>query len=91
VIALLGADLGASTSPYIMLNMLEKGFPEQTEGKWNQKLHEIVVSYKQGLSKDPVLLDKFRQYTSSTLVLNYTSPFKAANDETAAAPVAKAN
>jgi malate dehydrogenase (quinone) len=50
-----------------------------------------VVSYKQDLSKDPVLLDKVRQYTSSTLGLNYTSPFKAANDETAAAPVAKAN
>ncbi|MBD0058262.1 hypothetical protein ACOT1J_07060, partial [Acinetobacter baumannii] len=46
---------------------------------------------KQDLSKDPVLLDKVRQYTSSTLGLNYTSPFKAANDETAAAPVAKAN
>ncbi|AQV15666.1 malate dehydrogenase (quinone) [Acinetobacter pittii] len=91
VTALLGASPGASTSPYIMLNLLEKAFPQQTEGKWNQKLHEIVVSYKQDLSKDPVLLDKVRQYTSSTLGLNYTSPFKAANDETAAAPVAKAN
>lgn len=66
-----------------------KSFPQQTEGKWNQKLHEIVVSYKQDLSKDPVLLDKVRQYTSSTLGLNYTSPFKAANDETAAALLQK--
>ncbi|MEN2566875.1 hypothetical protein, partial [Acinetobacter baumannii] len=51
----------------------------------------LSCTEKQDLSKDPVLLDKVRQYTSSTLGLNYTSPFKAANDETAAAPVAKAN
>ncbi|EOR05694.1 malate dehydrogenase (quinone) [Acinetobacter genomosp. 15BJ] len=74
VTALLGASPGASTSPYIMLNLLEKAFPEQTKGEWNAKLHEIVRSYGKDLSTDPALLDQIRQYSSSTLGLNYTTP-----------------
>jgi malate dehydrogenase (quinone) len=74
VTALLGASPGASTSPYIMLNLLEKAFPEQTKGVWNDKLHEIVRSYGKDLSTDPALLDQIRQYSSSTLGLNYTTP-----------------
>ena len=88
VTALLGASPGASTSPYIMLSLLEKAFPQQVEGKWNPKLHEIVKSYQQELSTNPVLLDQVRQYTSTTLGLKYTPMAKAANDETVA--VAKA-
>lgn len=88
VTALLGASPGASTSPYIMLSLLEKAFPQQVEGKWNPKLHEIVKSYQQELSTNPVLLDQVRQYTSTTLCLKYTPMAKAANDETVA--VAKA-
>ncbi|WP_269915171.1 malate dehydrogenase (quinone) [Acinetobacter sp. HY1485] len=74
VSALLGASPGASTSPYTMLNVLEKAFPEQVKGEWNPKLHEIVRSYGQDLSNDPQLLDQTRHYTSSTLGLNYTTP-----------------
>ncbi|MBJ9957575.1 malate dehydrogenase (quinone) [Acinetobacter courvalinii] len=74
VTALLGASPGASTSPYIMLNLLEKAFPEQTKGVWNDKLHEIVRSYGQDLANDPALLDQIRHYSSSTLGLNYTTP-----------------
>ena len=88
VTALLGASPGASTSPYIMLSLLEKAFPQQVEGKWNPKLHEIVKSYQQELSTNPVLLDQVRQYTSTTLGLKYIPMAKAANDETVA--VAKA-
>lgn len=74
VSALLGASPGASTSPYTMLNVLEKAFPEKTKGEWNPKLHEIVRSYGEDLSKNPQLLDDVRHYTSSTLGLNYTTP-----------------
>ncbi|EXB49654.1 MAG: malate dehydrogenase (quinone) [Acinetobacter sp.] len=74
VTALLGASPGASTSPYIMLNLLEKAFPEQTKGVWNDKLHEIIRSYGQDLANDPALLDQIRHYSSSTLGLNYTTP-----------------
>lgn len=72
VTALLGASPGASTSPYIMLTLLEKAFPQQTAGEWNPKLHAIVKSYKQELSSNPILLDEVRQYSSRVLGLNYT-------------------
>ena len=92
VTALLGASPGASTSPYIMLSLMEKAFPEQVNGKWNPKLHEIVQSYGQDLGTNPALLDQVRTYTSATLGLNYTPTRKAANDATATAPaVANAN
>lgn len=69
--ALMGASPGASTSPYIMLNLLEKAFPEKTSGEWNAKLHDIIQSYQQDLSKNAALLDQIRQDTSKTLGLNY--------------------
>lgn len=36
ITGLLGASR-ASTSPYIMLSLMEKAFPEQVKGKWNPK------------------------------------------------------
>ncbi|TCB65869.1 malate dehydrogenase (quinone) [Acinetobacter sp. ANC 4178] len=84
VTALLGASPGASTSPYIMLSLLEKAFPQQVQGEWNPKLHEIVKSYQQELSTNPVLLDQVRQYTSQTLGLKYTPMAQAANDSSIA-------
>ena len=72
-----------------MLSLLEKAFPQQVKGKWNPKLHEIVTSYQQELSTNPVLLDQVRQDTSKTLGLNYTPMAKAANDDTAAAAKAQ--
>ncbi|UTO04024.1 malate dehydrogenase (quinone) [Moraxella sp. FZLJ2107] len=72
VTALLGASPGASTSPHILLNLLEKAFPEQVAGKWQGKLQEIIPSYGKDLSKDPALLDKVRAETSKTLGLAYT-------------------
>ena len=91
ITGLLGASPGASTSPYIMLSLMEKAFPEQVKGKWNPKLHEIVKSYQQDLNTNPALLDQVRTYTSSTLGLNYTPTRKAANDATAAAAPVVAN
>ncbi|TCM66466.1 malate dehydrogenase (quinone) [Acinetobacter calcoaceticus] len=89
ITALLGASPGASTSPYIMLSLLEKAFPQQVAGTWNPKLHEIIKSYQKDLSTDPVLLDQVRQYTSSTLGLKYTPTRQAANDAQANIAVAK--
>lgn len=91
VTALLGASPGASTSPYIMLNLMEKAFPEQVKGKWNPKLREIIQSYGQDLSSNPALLDQIRTRTSSTLGLNYTPTRQSANDENqSVVPVAQA-
>lgn len=71
VTALLGASPGASTSPHILLNLLEKSFPEQVQGKWKAKIEEIIPSYGKDLSKDAALLDEVRRNTSRTLGLNY--------------------
>jgi malate dehydrogenase (quinone) len=70
--ALLGASPGASTSPYIMLTLLEKSFPQQVNTTWQAKLKEIIPSYQQSLSENPTLLNNIRVYTSTTLGLNYT-------------------
>ena len=86
VTALMGASPGASTSPYIMLDLMEKAFPQQVAGKWNPKLHEIVKSYQQELSTNPALLDQVRQYTSQTLGLNYTPMKQAATAKPEVAP-----
>jgi malate dehydrogenase (quinone) len=69
--ALLGASPGASTSPYIMLTLLEKSFPQQVNTTWQAKLKEIIPSYQQSLSENPTLLNNIRVYTSTTLGLNY--------------------
>lgn len=74
VTALLGASPGASTSPYIMLSLLEKAFPEKVQDNWRPKLHEIIRSYQQDLRQDAVLLDQTRHYTSQILGLNYETP-----------------
>lgn len=53
ITCLLGASPGASTAPRIMLDVLEKAFPEimeTAEGK--QRLSEIVPSYKQEITKE---------------------------------------
>lgn len=82
VTALLGASPGASTSPYIMLTLLEKSFPEKVNHQWNPKLKEIIRSYQQNLSKNPVLLNDIRSYTSTTLGLQYSPRINhVANDE----------
>lgn len=69
--ALLGASPGASTSPPIMLSLLEKAFPEKVKGDWNAQLHQIVPSYGQSLNKNPALLSQIRQHTSAALGLPY--------------------
>ena len=56
----------------ILLNLLEKAFPEQVAGKWQAKIQQIIPSYGKDLAKDPALLDQFRTETSRTLGLVYT-------------------
>ncbi len=71
IAALLGASPGASTSPTIMLRLLENVFAEQVASdEWQEKLLEIVPSYGQRLSENPELLREMRAYTAQTLALN---------------------
>lgn len=68
--ALLGASPGASTAVSIMLNLLEKCFPEQLRtDAWQQKLREMIPSYGQSLGDNPELCREVRTFTSEVLDL----------------------
>lgn len=71
IAALLGASPGASTAPSIMLNLLDRVFPEQVaSAQWQETLTQIVPSYGQRLSENPELLSEVRAYTAQTLNLD---------------------
>ena len=75
VSALLGASPGGSTSPAIMLSLLEKVFPEQMKtDAWRTKIHEIVPSYGKKLNENPELLAATWAATAETLKLTIASP-----------------
>ena len=75
VSALLGASPGGSTSPAIMLSLLEKVFPDQMKSDaWRAKIHEIVPSYGKKLNENPALLAATWAATAETLQLTVASP-----------------
>jgi malate dehydrogenase (quinone) len=71
VAALLGASPGASTSVYIMLDVMKKCFPEkmQTE-KWQQKLQEMIPTYGISLADDADLCRATREKSAAVLELH---------------------
>lgn len=72
--ALLGASPGASTSVSIMLNLLEKCFPEKVKGEWAVTLKKLIPSYGQKLEGNEELVYKVRNWTSQTLRLDWKQP-----------------
>jgi malate dehydrogenase (quinone) len=74
IAALLGASPGASTAVSIMLNILKRCFPQQTESDaWKQKLKAMIPSYGRTLGKDAALCAEMRNWTSSVLGLQQRS------------------
>ncbi|WP_077329650.1 malate dehydrogenase (quinone) [Virgibacillus siamensis] len=69
IAALLGASPGASTAVPIMLEILQKCFPQQLE-VWEPKIKEMVPSYGKSLSENPELLKEISAETSEALRLN---------------------
>ncbi|MDO4224109.1 MAG: malate dehydrogenase (quinone) [Acinetobacter sp.] len=69
IAALLGASPGASTSPPIMLTVLDKSFPTQMKNGWEEKLKVIIPSYKQKLNESVALTNQIRRMTSEALKL----------------------
>ncbi len=68
--ALLGASPGASTAVAIMLELLQRCFPDELKtAQWQQKLSEMIPSYNQALSKNEALCNLSRQRTSHILGL----------------------
>ncbi|WP_153730973.1 malate:quinone oxidoreductase [Sporosarcina obsidiansis] len=68
VAALLGASPGASTAVAVMLDLLQKCFPEQV-GEWEPKLKEMIPSYGKSLIENPELLKEIHASTAETLGL----------------------
>lgn len=66
IAGLLGASPGASTATSIMLDLIEKCFKNED---WNEKLKEIIPSYKKSLNENEDLCNEIRENTSTILNL----------------------
>ncbi|HSO56688.1 MAG TPA: malate:quinone oxidoreductase, partial [Paenisporosarcina sp.] len=66
IAALLGASPGASTAVHVMLEVLNKCFPQHME-EWKPKIKEMIPSYGVSLVENPELLQETN--TSSNEIL----------------------
>ena len=69
IAALLGASPGASTAVSVMLEVIEKCFPQQIKS-WEPKIREMIPSYGAPLMKNPGLIREIHTSTARTLGLN---------------------
>ncbi|MGG2017126.1 malate:quinone oxidoreductase [Bacillus sp. S10(2024)] len=69
VAALLGASPGASTAVHVMLEVLEKCFPQRMK-EWEPKIKEMIPSYGVSLVENPELFQKISTSTAQTLGLS---------------------
>ncbi|WP_067729537.1 malate:quinone oxidoreductase [Oceanobacillus damuensis] len=68
IAALLGASPGASTAVHVMLEVMERGFPEQMK-EWEPKIKEMIPSYGMSLSENPELYREIEASIEETLGL----------------------
>lgn len=67
---LLGASPGASTATSIMIELLDKCFPEKMNSvSWQNKMQQMIPSYGKSLNDNPELADSIRKKTSEVLKL----------------------
>ncbi|TKD67722.1 malate dehydrogenase (quinone) [Pseudalkalibacillus hwajinpoensis] len=69
VAALLGASPGASTAVHVMLEVLEKCFPDQIS-EWETKIKEMIPSYGVSIGNYPELFEEIHSSTAHTLGLH---------------------
>lgn len=69
VAALLGASPGASTAVHVMLQVLEKCFPQHI-AEWEPKIKEMIPSYGVSLVDNPELFQEIHTSTAQTLGLS---------------------
>ncbi len=75
IAALLGASPGASTAVSIMVSLMSRCFPQYiNKPEWQKKLSQMIPSYGQSLSNDPVLMETLRTQTSHALKLRTEIP-----------------
>jgi malate dehydrogenase (quinone) len=68
IAALLGASPGASTAVHVMLEVLEKCFPQYMK-EWEAKIKEMIPSYGLSLVENPELFEEIHTSTAHTLGL----------------------
>lgn len=68
IAALLGASPGASTAVSIMLEVIQKCFPNELK-EWEPKIKEMIPSYGLKLSENPELIDEIHKTTDEWLNL----------------------
>lgn len=66
IAALLGASPGASTAVHVMLEVLERSFPEHIDD-WVPMIKEMVPSYGKLLMDDPALLEQITKKANEAL------------------------
>jgi malate dehydrogenase (quinone) len=72
IAALLGASPGASTAVSVMLEVIQKCFPQQMR-EWEPKIIEMIPTYGLSLEKNPEIAREIHAATSQTLGLNVSS------------------
>ncbi len=73
IAALLGASPGASTAVHVMLEVLEKCFPQHKK-EWESKIKEMIPSYGVSLVEKPELFQEIQTSTAQTLGLCKKEP-----------------
>ncbi|WP_328801338.1 malate:quinone oxidoreductase [Paenibacillus sp. LX16] len=73
IAALLGASPGASTAVHVMLEVLEKCFPQHME-EWEPKIKEMIPSYGVSLAENPELYQEIYESTTEVLGLGEKEP-----------------
>ncbi|MEZ4316375.1 MAG: malate dehydrogenase (quinone) [Myxococcota bacterium] len=68
--ALLGASPGASTAVAIMLDLLERCFPDRVAGRWSPLLHELFPSWGRSMHDDAGLCARVRSESIARLGLD---------------------
>ncbi|MCL6454946.1 MAG: malate dehydrogenase (quinone) [Alicyclobacillus sp.] len=71
VAALLGASPGASVAVSIMMEVIEKCFPEQLPA-WESKIKEMIPSYGLTLGEHPDMMRSIQETTAEALNLVYS-------------------
>lgn len=69
VAALLGASPGASTAVHVMLEVINKCFPQHVKA-WEPKIKEMIPSYGLSLMNNPELLREVHSSTAQSLGLS---------------------
>ncbi|OZM56605.1 malate:quinone oxidoreductase [Lottiidibacillus patelloidae] len=73
IAALLGASPGASTAVHVMLEVLNKCFPERMK-EWEEKIIEMVPSYGVSLVENPEFFEEIHMSTAQALRLTEQMP-----------------